>query len=94
MGADILAKNTPNALQIFVPICLHKPKSLGFSKRSSLWMSVVRGYMEEMASSEAQANSASTLGEFPGYLKKGWQLFFMFCNYKKNRGFISDHSKT
>ena len=65
------------------PICLPKPKSLGFSKRSSLWVSEVRGYMEEMASSEAQANSASTLGEFPDYLKNGWQLFFMFCNYKK-----------
>ena len=34
MGAD-----TP---QIVCPICLPKPKSLGFSKKSSLWVSVVR----------------------------------------------------
>ena len=42
-GADKLAENTPNAPKIFIPICLPKPKSLGFSKKSSLWVSVVRG---------------------------------------------------
>ena len=40
------------------------PKNWGFRKEA-LWMSLVRGYMEEMASSEAQANSDSTIGEFP-----------------------------
>ena len=33
MGADSLAENTQNAPQIFGPICLPKPKSLGFSKK-------------------------------------------------------------
>ena len=75
MGADTLAENTPNAPQIFGPICLPKPKSVGFSKRSSLWVSVVRGYMEEMASSEAQANSASTLGEFSWLSKRRFITF-------------------
>ena len=43
MGADKSAENTPNAPKIFGPICLPKPKSLGFSKKkSSLWVSVVR----------------------------------------------------
>ena len=40
-GCCSLAENTPNAPQIFAPIRLPKPKSLGFSKKSSLWMSVV-----------------------------------------------------
>ena len=30
MGADSLAKNTPNASKLIWPICLPKPKSLGF----------------------------------------------------------------
>ena len=30
MGADILAENTPNAPQFIGPICLLKPKSLGY----------------------------------------------------------------
>ena len=42
MGADSLVENTPNATKIFSPIFLPKPKSLGFSKKSSLWVSVVR----------------------------------------------------
>ena len=44
MGADKLAENTPNAQKIFGPICLPKPKSLGFSKKISLWVSVVRAF--------------------------------------------------
>ena len=43
MGADKSAENTPNAPNIFGPICLPKPKSLRFSKKSSLWVSLVRG---------------------------------------------------
>ena len=43
MGANKSAENTPNAPNIFGPICLPKPKSLRFSKKSSLWVSVVRG---------------------------------------------------
>ena len=30
MGADSLAKNTPNAPEFIFPICLHKPKNSGF----------------------------------------------------------------
>ena len=33
MGADSLAENTPNVQNDFGPICLPKPKSLGFSKK-------------------------------------------------------------
>ena len=40
---DSLAKNTPNAPKNFSPICLPKPKSFEFLKKSSLWMSIVRG---------------------------------------------------
>ena len=43
MGADSSAENTQNAPQNVGPICLPKPKSLGFSKKNSLWVSVVRG---------------------------------------------------
>ena len=32
MGADKLAENTPNVPKLFGPICLPKPKCLGFSK--------------------------------------------------------------
>ena len=42
MVAFKLAENTPNAPKFFGPICLPKPKSLGFSKKNSLWVSVVR----------------------------------------------------
>ena len=42
-SADSLAENTPNASKNFSPICLPKPKSFGFLKKSSLWVSVVRG---------------------------------------------------
>ena len=30
MGADSLAENTPNAPEFICPVCLPKPKSLGF----------------------------------------------------------------
>ena len=37
MGADSLAENTPNAPKFICPICLPKPKSLGFQwKKASL----------------------------------------------------------
>ena len=34
MGADKLAENTPNAPKYICPICLPKPKSLGFLKKA------------------------------------------------------------
>ena len=40
--ANTLAKNTRNASKNVSPICLPKPKSFEFFKRSSLWESVVR----------------------------------------------------
>ena len=40
--SDKSAKNTPNAPNIFGPICLPEPKSLGFLKKSSLQVSLVR----------------------------------------------------
>ena len=36
MGADKLAKNTPNALKILGPICLLKPKKFGILEKKSL----------------------------------------------------------
>ena len=36
MGADKSAENTLNAPKIFGPICLPKPKSMGFLKKISL----------------------------------------------------------
>ena len=39
--ADKLDENIPNDPNNFGPICLPKPKSLGFSKKSSLMVSVV-----------------------------------------------------
>ena len=42
MGADNATKNTPYAPPKISPICLPKSKSLGFSKKRSLWVSVVR----------------------------------------------------
>ena len=47
MGADKSAENTPNAQKMLGPICLPKP-SLGFSKKSSLWVSVVRALSERI----------------------------------------------
>ena len=44
MGADKSAKNTPNAPKLFGRICQPKPISLGFSKKGSLWVSVVRAF--------------------------------------------------
>ena len=38
-----MAENTPNASKNFSPICLPKAKSFKFLKKSSLWVSVVRG---------------------------------------------------
>ena len=37
-----LAENTPNASKNFGPICLPKPKSFEFLKKSSVWVSAVR----------------------------------------------------
>ena len=40
MGADELAKNTPNAPKLICPNCLPKPKNLGFQwKKASLVLS-------------------------------------------------------
>ena len=36
MGADKLAKNTPNALKILGLICLRKPKKFGILKKKGL----------------------------------------------------------
>ena len=44
MSADSSAGNTQNAPKSFGPIRLPKLKSLGFSKKSSLWVSVVRAW--------------------------------------------------
>ena len=41
-SAYSLARNTPNASQNFSLICLPKPKSFKFLKKSSLWVSIVR----------------------------------------------------
>ena len=41
-SANSLAGNSQNALQNFSPICLPKPKTFEFLKKSSLGMSVVR----------------------------------------------------
>ena len=41
MGADKSAENTP---KFFGPICLPKSKSLGFSEKNFLWVSVVCGF--------------------------------------------------
>ena len=42
MGADGSAKNTPNASKFICPICLPKPKSVGFQEKRLHWASVVR----------------------------------------------------
>ena len=42
MGADSLAKNTPNAHEFICPICLPKPKALKFNEKRLHWASVVR----------------------------------------------------
>jgi hypothetical protein len=41
----LFAENTPNASKHFSPICLPKPKSLKFLKKSSLWVSLVRALL-------------------------------------------------
>ena len=43
MGADSLAKNTPNAQEFICQICLPKPKS---SEKRLHWASVVDGVRE------------------------------------------------
>ena len=40
MGAGKLAENNPNAPEIFGPICLPKTKTLEFSKKKHLSLSV------------------------------------------------------
>jgi hypothetical protein len=40
MGTVVWPENTQNAPTFFGPICLPKPKSLGFSEKSFLWVSV------------------------------------------------------
>ena len=40
-SANSLAENTQNAPQNFSPICLPKPKSFKFLKKSSVWVSIV-----------------------------------------------------
>ena len=47
-SANSLAENTPNASKNFSPICLPKPKSFEFLKKSSVWVSVVRGRGENL----------------------------------------------
>ena len=51
-SANSLAGNTQNAPQNFSPICLPKPKSFEFLKKSSLWMSIVRGFYHDVSSCE------------------------------------------
>jgi hypothetical protein len=41
----VLAEITPNVLNNFSPKCLTKPKSSGFLKKKSLWVSIVRFYV-------------------------------------------------
>ena len=44
MGADKLAKNTPNDPKLICPNCLPKsPKVLDFNEKKIRWMSLVRG---------------------------------------------------
>ena len=42
MGADISAKNIPNAPEFICPICLLKPNVLDFNQKRHHWTSVVR----------------------------------------------------
>ena len=44
MGAGSSAENTPNASKSFCPKCLPKPKSLMFSEKKALWVSIVHGW--------------------------------------------------
>ena len=57
MGADKSAENTPNAPKFVDPICLHKPKSLGFSKKNSLCVSVVRVKIQFLWIGETNVNA-------------------------------------
>ena len=61
MGADTLAENTPNAPKIVSPICLPKPKSWGFSKKT-LWMSVVRAVDRQYCHREGLLGKAHFCG--------------------------------
>jgi hypothetical protein len=49
MGADKLAENTTNAPKLICPICLPKPKSLGFDEKRLHWASVVSGITENIS---------------------------------------------
>ena len=49
MGADKLAENTTNAPKLICPICLPKPKSLGFDEKRLHWASVVSGFTENIS---------------------------------------------
>ena len=46
MGADSFVENTVNASKMFSPKCLSLPKTFEFLKKSSLWVSVVRGFSQ------------------------------------------------
>ena len=48
------AENTLNPSKHFSPKCLPKPKSLRFLKKSSLWVSVVRGYRNHTKQNDAE----------------------------------------
>ena len=75
VSADKSAENTPNAPKIFRPICLPKPKSLRFSKKSSLWVSVFRGC----------AVSATTIGTRLIFTKKSdiAKSFFIYIFHQE-----------
>ena len=49
ISANSLAENTPNTSNNFSPICLPVPESFEFLKKSSLWMSVVRGHEHQVS---------------------------------------------
>ena len=64
-----MAENTPYAPKLFRPICLPKPKSLGFSKKSYLWMSVVRDKHKEAFSTLVESLVQMTFIDFTNFLK-------------------------
>ena len=72
MGADKSAKNTQNAPKFIYPICLPKPKILWFSKKSSLWVSVVREgglQVSRLVSWESEATPSAT-----PYLQRAYKI--------------------
>ena len=60
MGADKLAENTPNAPTLLVPICLPKPKILGFF----LLVSAVRGLYFQRLNYHAMDRIKAMLSSF------------------------------